>query len=72
MNIEICGEGTENDFSVLAAAEGDVSGVDEIEELVVSNICLDDAPAAGESLGKGRHLGHQPAPANSFGRRTRL
>ena len=45
---------------------------DEIEEVVVPDVHLDDAPAAGKGLGEGRNLGHQPVSAMSFGSRTRL
>ena len=45
---------------------------DEVEEVVVPDIRLDDAPAAGEGPGEGRNGGHQPGSAKSFGKRTRL
>ena len=35
-------------------------------------IGVDDAPAAGKSLGEGRSLGHQRVSVMSFGNRTRL
>ena len=46
--------------------------LDEIEEVVIPNIHLDDAPAAGKGLGEAGNLGHQPVSAMSFGSRTRL
>ena len=36
---------------------------DEIEEVVVPDVHLDDAPAAGKGLGEGGNLGHQPVSA---------
>jgi hypothetical protein len=46
--------------------------LDKIEEVAVPGVHLDDPPAAGERLGEGRNLGHQPGAASSFGNRTRL
>lgn len=71
-NIEEASQRAEGDFAVRRALERKVRLFNEIEEVVVPDIHPDDAPAAGEGLGEGGNLGHQPAPARSLGSRTRL
>jgi hypothetical protein len=45
---------------------------DEIEEVIVPDIHLDDAPATGKCFGEGGDLRHQPVSESNFGNRTRL
>lgn len=60
------------DLSTGLGVECQMRFLDEIEEVVIPNIRLDDAPAAGKGLGEAANLGHQPVSAMSFGSRTRL
>ena len=62
----------ESDLAVRFARKCEMRLFDEIEKVVVPNIHLDDAPAAGKRLGKGWYLGHQLLSASNLGRRTKL
>lgn len=48
--------GDKGDLTLQGALEGEVGLFDEVKDVVVPNVHLDDAPAAGE----GWDLGHQP------------
>ena len=71
-DIEEALQRAEGDLAVRRAFERQMRLFDEIEEIVVPDIHLDDAPAAGKGLCEGWNLGHQLVSAMSFGSRTRL
>src|ERR1700722_1993319 len=71
-DIEEALQRAEGDLAVGRAFEGQMRLLDEIEEVVVPDIHLDDAPASGKRLGEGGNPGHQPGSASSLGSRTRL
>src|SRR5688572_17939239 len=64
-------ERPKGNLAIRLARKGQMRLFDEIEKVVVPNIHLDDAPAAGEGLGKGWNFGHQRLSASNVGRRTR-
>ena len=73
-DIEEALQRAEGDLAVGRAFEGQMRLLDEIEEVVIPDIHLDDAPASGKRLGEGGNpwpsAGHKGA--SSFGSRTRL
>lgn len=52
--------------------EGEMRLFDKIEEVAVSVVHFDDAPAAGKGFREAGSLCHQPASAISLGSRKRL
>jgi hypothetical protein len=61
--------GAEGNFSVAIGTYGDAGRLDEVELIAIPQIGLDNPPFADKRVIAD---GHQPAPANSFGSRTRL
>jgi hypothetical protein len=56
-------ESAEGNFTIGLALEGEMRFFDEVEEVVFPDVHLDDAPAAGKSLGEGGSLSiSRPAP----------
>ena len=71
-NIEEALQRTEGNLAVRPALKGEMCLFDEIEEVIVPDIHLDDAPATGKCFGEGGDLRHQPVSESNFGNRTRL
>ena len=71
-DVEEALERAEGDLAIRRSLEVEIFFLDQIEEVIVSVVHFDDAPAVGEDRGEGGNPGHQPVSTMSLGSRTRL